>query len=271
MSRTPGFTAKDTLLAITTVAFDIAALELYLPLVNGGTVVIAREEEVRDGLLLRERLTETQATMLQATPSTWRMLLETDFRPAAGFKMLCGGEALRRDHADRLLRLGGELWNMYGPTETTIWSSCGRVGVAGAITVGRPIANTAFHILDEQDQPVIPGDVGQLHIGGLGVARGYVNREDLSAQKFIPNPFGPGRLYRTGDIARLTASNEFEILGRADQQVKLRGFRIELGEIEALFWMVNSSALWPIMSSEKVIRYSARLCSRLRRGTSQNI
>jgi aryl carrier-like protein len=163
------------------------------------------------------------------------MLLEAGFRAGTGFAMLCGGETLPRDLANRLLEGDGRLWNMYGPTETTIWSSCVEVRAGDhPITVGRPIANTQFHVLDAHDQPVGVGELGQLHIGGDGIARGYLKRPDLTAEKFIPNPFGAGRLYRTGDSARLLPNGEVQVLGRLDHQVKLRGFRIELGEIEAV-------------------------------------
>jgi aryl carrier-like protein len=171
---------------------------------------------------------------MQATPASWRLLLEAGFRARAGFKMLCGGEALPRDLANRLLEGDGELWNMYGPTETTIWSSCTRVSPgAQAITVGGPIANTQFYILDHHDEPVPNGIPGQLHIGGDGVAQGYYRRDALTAEKFVANRFASGRLYRTGDLARWLPGG-LQILGRLDHQIKLRGFRIELGEIEAM-------------------------------------
>jgi amino acid adenylation domain-containing protein len=232
MRDAPGFTAGDILLAVTTISFDIAGLELFLPLSTGGTVVIATNEEARDGDALHARLRASGSTMLQATPATWRMLLEAGFRSTPGFKMLCGGEALRRDLADRLVAGDGELWNMYGPTETTIWSACGRIERDTPIGVGRPIANTQFAVLDAADRLVPVGTPGHLHIGGDGVARGYVKRPELTAERFIDNPFGSGRIYRTGDIARALPDGTFEVLGRIDDQIKLRGFRIELGEVE---------------------------------------
>jgi acyl carrier protein len=162
-------------------------------------------------------------------------LLEAGFRSKPNFKILCGGEALPRELANRLLEGSGELWNMYGPTETTIWSSCSRV-IAGfePITVGGPIANTQFYVLDQNDQPLPIGIPGQLHIGGDGVARGYYKRAPLTAEKFLPNPFTAGRIYRTGDLARWLPDGSMQILGRIDHQIKLRGFRIELGEIESV-------------------------------------
>ena len=234
MSRAPGLTAKDVFFAVTTVSFDIAALELFLPLIVGARVVIAGRDELADGFELLRRIQDTGATAMQATPATWRLLLEAGFRAPAGFRMLCGGEALPRDLADRLLAHEGELWNMYGPTETTIWSSCSRIHADGRpITVGSPIANTQFYVLDRNDQPTAPGVPGQLHIGGTGLARGYHERPELTAEKFLANPFAPGRIYRTGDLARWLPDGTLQVLGRIDHQVKVRGFRIELGEIEA--------------------------------------
>jgi amino acid adenylation domain-containing protein len=235
MARSPGLTAKDVFYAVTTISFDIAGLELFLPLIVGARVVIAERDAVIDGFRLLKNLETVGATAMQATPASWRLLLEAGFRAPAAFKMLCGGEALPRDLANRLLEGSGELWNMYGPTETTIWSSCTRV-TAGPqpITVGGPIANTQFYILDRNDQPVPSGIPGQLHIGGDSVARGYYKREALTAEKFVANPFAPGRMYRTGDLARWLPDGSLQIMGRIDHQVKLRGFRIELGEIEAV-------------------------------------
>jgi amino acid adenylation domain-containing protein len=234
MAREPGVTPQDVLLAVTTVSFDIAGLELYLPLTLGACVVIAEREEVIDGFTLLQHMDQCGATIMQATPATWRLLLEAGFKAKAGFKILCGGEALPRDLANRLLQGEGELWNMYGPTETTIWSSCSRITRGeGPITVGKPIANTQFYVLDRHDQPVTEGVPGQLHIGGEGVARGYHKRRELTAERFIDNPFAPGRMYRTGDLARWLPDGQLQVLGRMDHQVKLRGFRIELGEIES--------------------------------------
>ena len=234
MAREPGLSAHDVLLAVTTVSFDIAGLELYLPLLVGARVVIAAREVSTDGFALRAQLERCAVTAMQATPATWRLLLEAGFRAPAGFKMLCGGEALPRELAAGLLGAGGELWNLYGPTETTIWSSCARVVDATApISVGRPIANTQFYVLDTHDQPLPPGVPGELHIGGEGVARGYHEQAELTAQKFLGNPFAPGRLFRSGDRARWLPDGQLQLLGRTDQQIKLRGFRIELGEIES--------------------------------------
>jgi amino acid adenylation domain-containing protein len=235
MAREPGLARRDVFYAVTTISFDIAALELFLPLVVGASVVIAERDAVIDGFKLLKQLDAVGATAMQATPAGWRLLLEAGFRAKSGFKMLCGGEALPRELANRLLEGDGELWNLYGPTETTIWSSCTRIAAGEApITVGGPIANTQFYLLDQNDQALPTGVPGQLHIGGDGVARGYYQRDALTAEKFIGNPFAPGRLYRTGDLARWLPDGGLQVLGRIDQQIKLRGFRIELGEIESV-------------------------------------
>ena len=236
IAHRPGVGRTDTLLAITTIAFDIAALELFTPLLVGATVAIARRDEVSDGNRLLAAIGRSGTTIMQGTPASWRLLLEAGFRSRPGFKMLCGGEALPRELADRLLEGGGALWNMYGPTETTVWSSCGEV-LAGndPITIGQPIANTQLHVLDRYDQPAPFGVSGQLHIGGDGVAKGYFRKDGLTSEKFVLDPFGlSSRLYRTGDFSRRLPTGEIQLLGRADTQIKLRGFRIELEEIEAV-------------------------------------
>ena len=237
MRQRPGLGAHDVFAAVTTLSFDIAALELYLPLVVGARVVLVAREEATDGLLLKERLESAGATAMQATPATWRLLLEAGWAPG-GLKMLCGGEALPRDLAEELVDGvidGGALWNVYGPTETTVWSTVDRVSDPVAITIGRPIANTQIYVLDGALQPVPAGVMGELYIAGDGLARGYRGRPDLTAVRFVPNPFGsPGsRMYRTGDLARWLHDGRIECGGRSDHQVKIRGFRIELGEVEA--------------------------------------
>jgi len=230
----PGIGSKDALLAVTTLSFDIAALELFAPLLAGARIVLASHEQSVDGIALRNLLVESRASVLQATPATWRMLIDCGWRNTPQLKMLCGGEPLPRDLADALLARGAELWNMYGPTETTIWSSWQQIQRDGiAPSIGRPAANTLFYILDAHRQPVPVGVRGELYIGGDGVARGYLNRPELDAERFLPNPFASGRMYRTGDRARWRPDGTVEILGRMDTQVKIRGYRIELGEVEA--------------------------------------
>ena len=236
MRREPGFTSADTVLAVTTLSFDIAGLELYLPLVTGGTLVIASREEAQDPVRLMERMRECRCTMMQATPSTWRGLIQVGWNGSPGLKILCGGEAFPRDLAEDLLPRCAELWNMYGPTETTIWSTVHRiVDMGGPIAIGHPIANTQVYVLDAHRGLVPRGVIGELYIGGKGVARGYLHRPDLTEERFIPNPFAPtDRCYRTGDLARWLPDGTLECLGRIDGQVKVRGYRIELGEIETV-------------------------------------
>jgi amino acid adenylation domain-containing protein len=235
MAKTPGLESGDVLVAVTTLSFDIAGLELYLPLVTGARVVIASRDEATDGSALREKLQEVGATVMQATPATWRLLLEAGWTGGLR-KLLCGGEALPRDLAAELLACGGELWNLYGPTETTIWSTVERVAGEGVLTIGRPIGNTQVFILDAALEPLPVGVPGEAYIAGDGVTRGYRHRPDLTAERFLPSPYGPAgsRMYRTGDLARHLPDGRLECLGRVDHQVKVRGFRIELGEIETV-------------------------------------
>jgi amino acid adenylation domain-containing protein len=237
MSQRPGLTEADCLLATTTLSFDIAVLELYLPLACGARVVIAPRESSIDPVLLAKEIDRSGATVLQATPATWRMLIDSDVRWNPSLKALCGGEALSRELADELLARCSCLWNMYGPTETTVWSMVAEVQPDGSpIGLGSPIANTEIHILDRNLNPAPPGVAGELYIGGAGLAREYLNRPELTAEKFIPHPFTsePGaRLYRSGDLARRRSDGNIEFLGRADDQVKIRGHRIEPGEIES--------------------------------------
>jgi len=234
MQSKPGITADSVFVAITTLSFDIHALELWLPLISGSQLVIATQDEAVDGIPLANLLDKVGATHLQATPATWKLLLESDWHGRTGLKMLCGGEALPTSLAKQLGSLGGELWNMYGPTETTIWSSVAKIEPEATITIGRPIANTQMYILSDALEPVIVGATGELYIGGDGVTHGYWQQDRLTAERFIDNPFHSGKMYRTGDLARFTMDGEIECLGRVDHQVKMRGFRIELGEIEAV-------------------------------------
>ncbi|MEV6997438.1 amino acid adenylation domain-containing protein [Streptomyces sp. NPDC093982] len=220
--------------AVTTVSFDIAGLELFLPLTTGGRVVLAPQAVTADPRRLAELLAGTDARVMQATPVAWRLLLEAGWSAPPGFTVLCGGERLPAELADRLLGDQVVLWDLYGPTETTIWSSLTRYE-RGADTRFHPVRATSLHVLDHRLEPVPAGDPGELYIGGSGLATGYLGRPDLTAQRFVADPFAnaPGaRLYRTGDVARLRPDGRIEILGRNDDQIKLRGFRIEPGEIE---------------------------------------
>ncbi len=235
MQRQPGLTNQDTLLAITTLSFDIAALELYLPLTVGARLVVVSREVASDGTQLAKRL--SGVTAMQATPATWRLLLEAGWSGSDQLKILCGGEALSRDLANELLERSATLWNLYGPTETTIWSAASEVkSKEGPVFIGQPIANTQIYVLDRYLQLAPVGVTGELYIGGDGLARGYLNRPELTAERFIVHPLRGEtgvRLYRTGDVTRRLANGSIEFLGRVDHQVKVRGYRIELGEIEA--------------------------------------
>jgi amino acid adenylation domain-containing protein len=237
MAREPGMTAQDTMLAVTTLSFDIAALELLLPLTVGGRVVIAKREVAIDGLRLGKLLADSKATVMQATPATWRLMVESGWQGLSHLNILCGGEALPAELAQELLPRCGSLWNMYGPTEATIWSTTCRVTSAERITLGKPIANTEIYVLNEDYQPVPVGVPGELYIGGDGLAKGYLYRPELTAERFVRHPFNNSdgaRLYKTGDIVACDADGQIRYIGRADHQVKIRGYRVELGEIERL-------------------------------------
>jgi len=236
MSAELELSSRDVLLAVTTLSFDIAGLELYLPLLVGGRVVIAGRELAVDGEQLAQKLASSGTTIMQATPTTWRLLLESGWMNEQQLKVLCGGEALARSLANQLRHGSERVWNLYGPTETTIWSTTEKVELAeGLVAIGRPIANTQVYLLDRHLNPVPPGALGELYIGGVGVARGYWQRPGLTAERFVADPFsatGGQRLYRTGDLARYLRDGRLEYVERVDEQVKVRGYRIELGEVE---------------------------------------
>ncbi len=237
MQLEPGLSPTDILVAVTSLSFDIAGLEMYLPILVGAQVVIAGHDVVGDGEALATLLRRSAATFMQATPTTWRILLAAGWAGQPGLTMLCGGEAIPFDLAQALLPRGAALWNLYGPTETTIWSMICRLYTHDErVRIGRPIGNTQVFILDQTRRLLPIGVPGELYIGGAGLARGYLHRAELTAERFVPHPFSnePGtRLYRTGDLARYLPDGSIECLGRLDNQIKIRGFRIELGEIEA--------------------------------------
>ena len=236
MAVEPGITSKDCLLAVTSPSFDISLLELTLPLTTGATVVIVDERTAADGVRLKEAMEQCQASIMQATPATWRLLVDSGWAGSPDLKLLCGGEELTRDLAQELLKRCGSLWNMYGPTETTIWSAVHRVSAHDeVIPIGRPIANTQLYVLDAAGEPAGIGVPGELCIGGAGLARGYINKPERTDQAFVEFfADGSGRLiYKTGDVARFQPDGTLRFMGRLDHQVKVRGYRIELGEIEA--------------------------------------
>ncbi len=236
MRETPGLITDDTLLAVTTLSFDISVLELFLPLVAEAQVVIATREEATDGHRLSMLLEEYAVTTMQATPATWQMLLDSGWNGKHDLRVFCGGEALPRELAESLLPSTRAVWNLYGPTETTIWSTVDKVdSQPGAVPIGRPIANTTIYILDDNHNALPPGFTGNLYIGGNGLARGYHNQPELTAEKFIELQLPNGkkeRVYQTGDLARFLPDGKVDFLGRADTQIKLRGYRIELEDIE---------------------------------------
>ncbi|MGE0766450.1 MAG: amino acid adenylation domain-containing protein [Hyphomicrobiaceae bacterium] len=237
MQRQPGLHEGDVLAAVTTISFDIAGLELYLPLQVGGRVELVAPEIASDGVALARLIAERQVNVMQATPATWRMLLDAGWKGGPGFRALCGGEALPRELAEPISERVGELWNLYGPTETTIWSTAGLVERGDVtVTIGRPIDNTQIYILRGLS-PCPIGGVGEICIGGDGVAIGYLGRPDLTAERFVADPFAKrsgARMYRTGDLGKWDPDGRLHHLGRMDHQVKIRGFRVETGEIEAV-------------------------------------
>jgi amino acid adenylation domain-containing protein len=224
------------LLSVIPISFDISALDIYLPLMSGGRIVLATYEQSVDGQAIRKLIEEHGVTTLQATPSLWRLVLEAGWSPSPGFRILCGGEALTQDLATRLSANGAEVYNLYGPTETTVWCCAKRMAPDDVISLGRPLANNSAYVLDEHLNPTPVNVCGELFIGGDQLADGYLNQPEATAARFVPDPFSsrPGaRLYRTGDLARYLHNGELQFIGRRDQQIKIRGFRVELGEIEA--------------------------------------
>jgi amino acid adenylation domain-containing protein len=254
MQTTPGMTAADKFLCITTISFDMAVPELYLPLSVGAKIVLVSREVAADGTRLLQSIDRLKPTTIQATPATWQMLLAVGWTNSLPLKILCGGEALSPKLAERLLARATSVWNMYGPTEATVWATAYDVNQTqvsiddrvSSISIGKPLGNVRVYILDAHLQPVPIGISGELYIGGVCLAQGYLNRPELTAQKFIANPFLDSstvgvsdsqtfdRLYKTGDLARYLPDGNIDYFGRIDNQVKLRGFRIELGEIETL-------------------------------------
>lgn len=255
MAIEPGITETDRLLSITTISFDIAGLELFLPLLKGATLVLADDETARDGRLLLDILKNKSISMLQATPTTWQMLMDSGWEQPLKLKAICGGEALPLNLSRLILSKCDTLWNVYGPTETTIWSAIKQILPEDTlITIGKPIANTQLYIINEENQLVKPGSIGEIAIAGDGVALGYWKREALTLEKFISDPFSKNQtsktLYKTGDLGKLLSNGEVQCLGRADQQVKIRGHRIELGEVEQALTLLDDVQSAAIIANE---------------------
>ncbi|MGA2838338.1 MAG: amino acid adenylation domain-containing protein [Acidimicrobiales bacterium] len=239
MAERPGLTAGEVMVGITTLTFDVSLPDLFLPLITGATLVLAASDVAREPTALAALIERSRADVMQATPATWQMLIESGWPGRDGLRIVCGGEGYGASLVEALSDRVAEIWNFYGPTETTVWSVCTRLGrgASDPLPIGLPIANTTCYVLDDRGAVVPVGVPGELHIGGIGVARGYVNRPDQDASHFIADPFGAdpsSRLYRTGDLAMWRSDGQLVCLGRTDHQVKLRGYRIELGEIEAV-------------------------------------
>jgi amino acid adenylation domain-containing protein len=234
IQQKPGVTSKDTLFSVTTYSFDISILEFFTPLLSGATLYIASQEILSEPHLIIKKIEEIQPTLIQATPSFYQMLFNADWQGNQGLKVLCGGDLLSEALAEKLINHTSEVWNMYGPTETTIWSSIKKIEhLKDASNIGKPINNTQFYILDEFLHPKPIGTLGAIYIGGDGLAKGYYKNESLTKDKFIKNPFdATSLLYETGDVGKWNEKGEIEFLGRNDNQVKIRGYRIELGDIE---------------------------------------
>lgn len=258
MRENTGFSASDSLLAVTTISFDIAGLELFMPLVAGGRVLVCDSETAADGAALAARIEDSGATWMQATPTSWRMLRDAGWTGSARLNVLCGGEELPLDLAQFLVGRVASLRNVYGPTETTIWSTDGPVEPTSGIDIGRPLANTQLYVLDAQGRRVEPGFPGELWIGGDGLAIGYWGRAELTSERFVTGlPAAPDeRLYRTGDRARWTSDGRLLHHGRLDNQVKLRGYRIELSEVEAVLQAVDGvSATAVVIRDDRLVGY----------------
>ncbi|WP_377026010.1 non-ribosomal peptide synthetase [Mucilaginibacter angelicae] len=233
--KMPGMTPADKVLAVTTISFDIAGLDLYLPLITGAELLLADSATAKDGRALVDLVKAEDVTIMQATPFTWRMMLVSGWDSKLPLKVYCGGEAFPKDLVTQLLPKCEEIWNLYGPTETTIYSTIKQIISDEDITIGKPVANTQIYILDEALNNLTDGSIGEIYIGGDGVAVGYLNRAELSAERFVKDNFSPvegARMYRTGDLGKIRQDGEIVCLGRIDHQVKVRGYRIELEEIE---------------------------------------
>ncbi|WP_228853308.1 non-ribosomal peptide synthetase [Aegicerativicinus sediminis] len=238
MYEKPGINKNDVLLAVTNISFDISILELFLPLVSGAKVVVANDSVLDNLFFLQDLIAKHNVTIMQATPIFWQLLIDSGWKGKDDLKILCGGDILTKSLARQLINRSAELWNMYGPTETTIWSSLAKITHEDQkISIGHPVSNTQLFILDHQLHPLPIGIVGDLYIGGEGLASGYLSKPELTSEKFLYSPFisnGETRLYRTGDKARFLNNRSIQLLGRSDNQVKINGNRIELGEITAV-------------------------------------
>ncbi|KAK9778851.1 putative Polyketide synthase [Seiridium cardinale] len=268
MRKDPGCSETDRLLAITTVSFDMAVLELFLPLLCGATTVIAQKDEIKDMAALVGLMERHKITIMQGTPAIWQMLIDSGWEGQPRLeKIFCGGEALPRPLAERLLACGDMMWNMYGPTEATVYASIWRVCEGHEIIIGGPITNGRLYVLDENLSPVPLGSPGELYIGGAGVAHGYRNNSELTSSNFLDNPFHGGLMYRTGDLARMLTPAKLGVIGRIDGQVKIRGYRIEPGDIEAAIAEHESiSGAVVVCRDDRLVAYCVQKARALRSG-----
>ena len=238
MGAAPGITAKDKIFAVTTISFDAMVMEIFLPLLHGASVVLVDEDTRRDGHLLLQKAVKDKITVIWGTPTIWQILIDSGWEKPLGIKALIGGEPVPMPLAHELLELTDELWNIYGPTETTVCAFLTKITKEdNPITIGKPVANTHAYLLDEDGKPVREGEVGEIVIGGAGVSLGYLNRPELTAQRFVNDPYQEGetaKMYHSGDLGKVLPNGQMQCLGRRDNQVKVRGHRIELGEIEYL-------------------------------------
>lgn len=267
MQKSPGINAGDSLLSVTTVSFDIAGLELYLPLISAATLVLADNDTCKDGALLLKSIHDNKVNIMQATPSTYKLMLASEWTDKTNIKLLCGGEPLSKELAQKLLPKCSALWNMYGPTETTIWSTCKEILPNDeTITIGKPIDNTDIFIVDIHNNLLPAGTTGEICIGGAGLAKEYLNRDSLNAEKFTKHPYKDGeKIYHTGDLGKLSEDGNLICLGRNDQQIKVRGYRIESGEIEyhlSQLKDISEAIVLPVKWSDDDVRITAFIRSK---------
>ncbi|WP_343618692.1 amino acid adenylation domain-containing protein, partial [Flavobacterium sp.] len=260
IEQKPGINQSDVLFSVTTYSFDISILEFFVPLISGASLYVAEQQILANPHSVIEKLNEIQPTVIQATPSFYQMLFNADWQGSKILKVLCGGDLLNEELAKKLTETCSQVWNMYGPTETTIWSSLKQIEKPkDASNIGKPINNTQFYLLDKFLNPVAPGVVGAIYIGGDGLAKGYYKNETLTNQKFIKSPFVEGALiYETGDVGKWNEKGEIQFLGRNDNQVKIRGYRIELGDIETALSQYSDDLKQAVvaareLNSEKVL------------------
>jgi amino acid adenylation domain-containing protein len=247
-------TAQDLLFSVTTYSFDISILEFFLPLISGAEIYIANQVLLSDPKEVCNKIAAIKPTLIQATPSFYQMLFDAGWQGDKNIKILCGGDSLNDKLAEKIFLNASEFWNMYGPTETTIWSSTKKIeGPLDTLNIGTPIHNTKFYILDDAMNMQAIGIAGNIFIGGAGLAKGYYNNLALTKERFITNPFNNEELiYNTGDLGRWLPDGNIGFLGREDHQVKIRGHRIELGEIELVLSQYSQSIKQVVVDAKEI-------------------